>query len=159
MEKRETIFKFVLPAFLSFLLVSYMVVEANYGDTAWFKAIANGDYGNEPYATQTLPPEAMPVTGTPAPHSGDISGRNIFNIPVACVAINTDKWGFPEHYDPLKPEVPTANAAIEGLRRAGYGVGGQVVVVQGESIKVLPENSPELAHLANGTAICVPVNE
>lgn len=66
-----------------------------------------------------------------------------------CVRMNTDDWGFPEHYVESEPEVRTAYEAIDNLVVDAQT--GEVYVVQGDQIK--PFNSADV--FANMTEFCV----
>lgn len=66
-----------------------------------------------------------------------------------CVRINTDDWGWPQHYDDDKTEVRTPSEAIELL--GANAQTGEVYVVQGGEVK--PFNSADV--FANMSQFCV----
>ena len=82
-------------------------------------------------------------------HAGEV-----FGVPVVCANINTDDWGFPDHYDHNKPEVRTASEAIEAIAEVIGYLGDKVIVRQGDSIRVLNTHDESLGKIANETELC-----
>jgi len=158
-----------LPVILTFCVYLGLVLEENYGDMAWFKAIVYADYGEGPYDGRTGMTRTVDNSGViDSGQSGAASASGvdasqldptyqdvIFGEPVTCANINTDRW-YPQYFDSNNAEIETASQAIEALTQIGVLDEGEVIVRQGSNIRIVPIGSPELDHLANRTSICVP---
>lgn len=124
-------------------VLGYIIIDTNAGIQ---NASANGQPGRVA--------EVSIVEGDYTPMSGGPTFyKEIYGFDAQCVKINTDRWGHDTTYDPDQPEISTAWGAMEGLKQIGY-LEDQVIVIQGDAIRVVDGNDPVLGMVANGTEVC-----
>ena len=84
--------------------------------------------------------------------SGVIVNLIIDGMILNCVAMNTDKYGFDQYFDPHKPEI---SSGIQALGLLGY-VGGPITVVKGYEVSTRPDLTGLVWTLdANHTTFCI----
>lgn len=126
-------------------------IAERYGSQSLLGTAENSDVksGEESGAMSALNTDSnLQQTQEPPTRLEKVLGQDVW-----CAEINTDDWGYGEHFDHTKHEIKTATEAMDHLAQIGV-LGDKIVVVQGSQIRVVGVDDPSLNFLANMTKLC-----